>query len=73
MTAEVTAEPEHTTRIEWRIAYPNETEDFVCRTCGEPAYVNDRNIHEWACINCKYASFSISVYFRPLSESKVTP
>jgi len=46
---------------EWR-----ENPDFVCCTCGEPAYSHPYTNLIWGCKKCGYTTYSVSVYFRPV-------
>ena len=55
------------TRAEWEEAFPILLDDFVCRTCGLPAFTRpeghkDHN-YEWACRKCKVRTLSVYLYF----------
>lgn len=45
---------------EWR-----KYSDFACNKCGGPAYLNPHTNRIWGCMNCKFTTASVSIYFRP--------
>ena len=50
---------------DWR-----ESDEFVCCTCGEPAYSHPYTNLIWGCNKCGYTTYSVSVYFRPVHIRK---
>lgn len=49
-------------------------EGFSCRNCGQSRVVsNPANVHEWGCLVCNGASFSLAMNFKPIGTPRPAP
>ncbi|MFZ5559838.1 MAG: hypothetical protein ACOZAL_03525, partial [Patescibacteria group bacterium] len=44
---------------EWRKSF-----NFVCCTCGQPAYLHPYTNVIWGCKKCGYTTYATGIYFR---------
>jgi hypothetical protein len=41
-----------------------ESDEHICRACGNPARINPKNSFEWGCGQCGFITHSVFLFFK---------
>jgi len=46
-------------------------ENYICRTCGDAAFISKINGRLWGCKTCGFTTLNVFIYFKEIRDGKV--